>query len=84
MELSAELEFETLPAFPAASQANATVPDSAAPLGADSATHLDPAAIEAVVLRVIERMQPKIIELVTRELLRPVVEALVQRELEKK
>jgi len=29
-------------------------------------------------------MQPKIIELVTRELLRPVVEALVQRELEKK
>jgi hypothetical protein len=45
---------------------------------------VDPATIEAVVLRVIERMQPKIIELVTRELLRPVVEALVQRELEKK
>jgi CheY-like chemotaxis protein len=85
MELSAELEFETtLPAFQAASQANATVPDSAAHLGGDSSTRLDPAAIEGVVLRVIERMQPKIIELVTRELLRPVVEALVQRELEKK
>ncbi len=40
--------------------------------------------IEAIAQRVIERMQPKIIELVTRELLRPAVEALVQRELEKK
>jgi len=28
-------------------------------------------------------MQPKMIEIVTREILRPVVEALVRRELEK-
>ena len=52
-------------------------------LDAPVASQLDPAVIEAIAQRVIERMQPKIIELVTRELLRPAVEALVQRELEK-
>jgi CheY-like chemotaxis protein len=48
------------------------------------AAPLDPSLIEAIAQRVIERMQPQVIELVTRELLRPAVEALVQRELEKK
>jgi len=43
-----------------------------------------PELIEAIVLRVIERMQPKVIEIVTREILRPVVEALVHREIERK
>ena len=84
MEPSQPFDFAPLSPFHTDSQSNETAPESAVHLGADSATHLDPAAIEAVVLRVIERMQPKIIELVTRELLRPVVEALVQRELEKK
>lgn len=41
-------------------------------------------AIEEVVERVIERMQPQIMEVVRKEILRPVVEALVKRELEKK
>jgi CheY-like chemotaxis protein len=54
------------------------------PFDGPIAAQLDPAVIEAIAQRVIERMQPKIIELVTRELLRPAVEALVQRELEKK
>ena len=40
--------------------------------------------VDSVVQRVIDRMQPQMIDLVTRELLRPVVEALVQKELEKK
>jgi CheY-like chemotaxis protein len=44
---------------------------------------LDPEVVEAVVTRIVERMQPKIMELVTREILRPVVEALVRREVEK-
>ena len=43
-----------------------------------------PQAIEEVVTRVIERMQPQIVEIVKKEILRPVVEALVRRELEKK
>ena len=40
--------------------------------------------VEAVVTRIVDRMQPKIMELVTREILRPVVEALVRREIDKK
>lgn len=43
-----------------------------------------PQAIEEVVERVMERMQPQIMEVVRKEILRPVVEALVRRELEKK
>jgi hypothetical protein len=45
---------------------------------------LSPEVVEAVVTRIVERMQPKIMELVTREILRPVVEALVRREASKK
>jgi hypothetical protein len=56
----------------------------AEPLHLPGAPPMDPALIEAIAQRVIERMQPQIIDLVTRELLRPAVEALVQRELEKK
>ncbi len=44
----------------------------------------DPQLVEAVVARVIERMQPQIVDIVTREILKPVVEALVRRELEKR
>lgn len=43
-----------------------------------------PELVEEVVARVIARMQPQILEMVTREILRPVVEALVRRELEKR
>jgi hypothetical protein len=65
-------------------------PESAASL-ANELTHYaqniaspDPELMEAVVSRVIERMQPKMIEIITREILRPVVEALVRRELERR
>jgi hypothetical protein len=44
---------------------------------------LTPEVLEAVVTRIVERMQPKVLEVLTREILRPVVEALVQRELSK-
>ncbi len=43
----------------------------------------DPQVIEAVVARVVERLQPQVVDIVTREILRPVVEALVRRTLEK-
>jgi hypothetical protein len=44
----------------------------------------DPHVVEGIVARVIERMQPQILEIITREVLRPVVEALVRRQLEQK
>jgi hypothetical protein len=44
----------------------------------------DPRVVEEIVARVVERMQPQILEIVTREVLRPVVEALVRRQLEQK
>ena len=83
-ESSPAPDFEDVSPFRADRQGSPTPPESAARPGSAPVSPPDPATIEAVVLRVIDRMQPKIIELVTRELLRPVVEALVQRELEKK
>ncbi len=53
---------------------------AAALLGLKGAS-LSPESAEAIVQRVIERMQPQIIEIVTRDILRPLVEALVQQEL---
>jgi CheY-like chemotaxis protein len=50
------------------------------PTGAPS----DPRVVEDIVARVVERMQPQILEIITREVLRPVVEALVRRQLEQK
>lgn len=40
--------------------------------------------VDRIVARVVERMQPEIMDIVTREILRPVAEALVRRELEKR
>jgi CheY-like chemotaxis protein len=45
---------------------------------------LDPRQIEEIVSRVVERMQPQVLDVITREILRPVVEALVRRQLEQK
>jgi CheY-like chemotaxis protein len=83
-EAGETLKIDPLPASPADSPAPLQAPKPVGRVDPSAAPRLDPAAIEAVAQRVIERMQPQIIDLVTRELLRPVVEALVQRELEKK
>jgi CheY-like chemotaxis protein len=42
-----------------------------------------PEVIEAVVNRLLERMQPQIMEVVNREVLRPAIEAIVRREMKK-
>ena len=42
-----------------------------------------PEMLEAIVSRIVERMQPQVIDVVTREILRPLVEALVRREIDK-
>jgi CheY-like chemotaxis protein len=40
--------------------------------------------IEDIVSRVVERMQPQVLDVITKEILRPVVEALVRKQLEQK
>lgn len=42
-----------------------------------------PEMIDAVVSRLLERMQPEIMEVVNREVLRPAIEAIVRREMKK-
>src|SRR5712671_747214 len=54
---------------PAASSSAPTVPD--------------PALVEAVVQRVLDKMRPQVVDIITREFLRPVVQAVVHREIEK-
>jgi len=43
----------------------------------------DPALVEAVVQRVLDKMRHQVVDIITREFLRPVVQALVHREIEK-
>ena len=43
---------------------------------------LSAAAVDAIVTRVVDRVQLSITEVLTRELLRPIVEALVRSELD--
>ncbi len=67
-------------AQPAAAPAE---PAQSAALSYEVPSQPNPEVVDAVVAKVLERMQPQILDLVTREILKPVVEALVRRELEK-
>ncbi len=62
---------------PAESATQAVPPSSPAPAAPD------PALVEAVVQRVLDKMRPQVVDIITKEFLRPVVEALVQREIKK-
>jgi CheY-like chemotaxis protein len=46
--------------------------------------HVDPALVEAVVSQVLERLEPQIHDILTREILRPLAESLLHQELQKK
>ncbi len=50
---------------------------------APAARPAEPDLVEEVVSRVMAKLQPQVIEIITREVLRPIVEALVRREVEK-
>jgi CheY-like chemotaxis protein len=65
---------------PAEAEGNAQ-PDPANSATADSP---DPALVEAVVQRVLEKMRPQVVDIITKEFLRPVVQALVNREIQKR
>ena len=83
---AAEKPRATPPAPPAPATSTA-VPEDSSPAGeasapADAATP-DPALVEAVVQRVLDKMRPQVVDIITREFLRPVVQALVHREINK-
>jgi CheY-like chemotaxis protein len=44
----------------------------------------DPELVEAVVQRVLDKMRPQVVDIITKEFLRPIVQALVHREIEKR
>ena len=55
-----------------------------APANSASTDEPDPALVEAVVQRVLDKMRPQVVEIITKEFLRPVVQALVNREIQKR
>jgi septal ring-binding cell division protein DamX len=65
---------------PAGTEENAqTAPANSAPTDEP-----DAALVEAVVQRVLDKMRPQVVEIITKEFLRPVVQALVNREIQKR
>ena len=91
-DLAASLESKTAQALAEkpkdAPHTRATEPPAASsqisPSNAASASNPDPALVEAVVQRVLEKMRPQVVDIITKEFLRPVVQALVHREIQKK
>lgn len=59
------------------------IEDVPAGLGYTDAPKATPEMIDAVVSKLLERMQPQIMEVVNREVLRPAIEAIVRREIDK-
>jgi hypothetical protein len=60
--------------------AGSSLPVSASPA---QGPNPDPALVEAVVQRVLDKMRPQVVDIITKEFLRPIVQALVHREIEK-
>jgi CheY-like chemotaxis protein len=59
-------------------------PSPAESLSVAAPAILNAQQIEDIVSRVVERMQPQVLDVITKEILRPVVEALVRKQLEQK
>ena len=69
-------------------QSKATEPVAEKPKPAsansDPAAPPDPVLVEAVVQRILDKMRPQVVDIITKEFLRPIVQALVHREIEKR
>lgn len=52
--------------------------------GPASSAAPDPALVEAVVQRILDKMRPQVVDIITKEFLRPIVQALVTREITKR
>ncbi len=60
------------------------IKSSASPAATPSTpTAPDPALVEAIVQRILEKVRPQVVDIITKEFLRPIVRALVHREIEK-
>lgn len=74
-------KIESAPAAKTPAPTGASLPAVSASLSLGSSP--DPALVEAVVQRVLEKMRPQVVDIITKEFLRPIVQALVHREIEK-
>ena len=69
---------------PASQTPAVTAPnDQPSPANSAPIASPDPALVEAVVQRVLDKMRPQVVDIITKEFLRPVVQALVHREIQK-
>jgi hypothetical protein len=71
---------------PSAEQAPPVIAGNLQPAAANSESlgSPDPALVEAVVQRILDKMRPQVVDIITKEFLRPVVQALVHREITKR
>ena len=65
--------------MPAATTAN----ERPVPANSSTTPPPDPLLVEAVVQRILDKLRPQVVEIITKEFLRPIVQALVHREIEK-
>jgi CheY-like chemotaxis protein len=78
------------PANPVSAKAESTFSEPAISAPANSApansapASPDPVLVEAVVQRILDKMRPQVVDIITKEFLRPIVQALVHREIEKR
>ena len=72
--------FDSLVPPPAASTTNEQQPSSTLA----SPESPDPALVDAVVQRILDKMRPQVVDIITKEFLRPIVQALVHREILKR
>jgi CheY-like chemotaxis protein len=69
---------------PAATPNPAAIPNPEQSASQEAAPQApDAELVEAVVQRVLDKMRPQVVDIITKEFLRPVVQALVHREIEK-
>ena len=61
----------------------ATVNSHVTPADPAKDTNANPELVEAVVQRVLDKMRPQVVDIITKEFLRPIVQALVSKEIEK-
>jgi hypothetical protein len=85
----ADVRSSAVNSSPAESGAPESTPNSAHDSASDSvldpsAAALDPVLVEAVVQRILEKWRPQVVDIITKEFLRPIVQALVQREILKR
>ncbi|HLJ22612.1 MAG TPA: response regulator [Candidatus Acidoferrales bacterium] len=85
VEGSAGLNSNENPFSALATDAQSAVADAqSASSNADPSASADPVLVEAVVQRILEKWRPQVVDIITKEFLRPIVQALVQREIQKR